>query len=246
MKVCPACTKQNEDAAVFCSGCGASFQQAGATGAVPPVALAPQTSGMAVASLIFGLLFFIFPAAVVAVILGHISSSQIRKSAGRLKGAGMSLAGMILGYVGIAFIPIILIIAAIAIPNLLKARMAANEASAVGSLRVIATAVEVYKEEYQRYPSGLSALGPPRSGQSANADGAGLIDGMLMNGSKNGYEFVYQPVSSHGDSVFDGFDVTANPINPGATGQRHFHLDERMEIRVEKSGPAGRDSPALE
>jgi type II secretory pathway pseudopilin PulG len=192
------------------------------------------------------LLFFIFPAAVVAVILGHISSSQIRKSAGRLKGAGMSLAGMILGYVGIAFIPIILIIAAIAIPNLLKARMAANEATAVGSLRTIATASITYQDEYHGYPSGLSALGPPLSGQTANADGADLIDDMLMSGSKSGYSFTYRPVSSHSDGVFDGFDANADPITPGATGNRHFHVDESGVIRAETSAPAGRDSPPLE
>ena len=117
MKVCPACTKENEDAAAFCGNCGAQFSPAAF---VTPQAPAPQpalqqspapqhgpqeTSGLAIASLICGFLFFIFPAAVLAVVFGHISSSQIRKSAGRLKGAGMSLAGMILGYVGIALHP---------------------------------------------------------------------------------------------------------------------------------------------
>ena len=52
-------------------------------------------------------------------------------------GDGMAIAGLVLGYIGFAAIPFILIIAAIAIPNLLRARMAANEASAVGSLRTI-------------------------------------------------------------------------------------------------------------
>jgi type IV pilus assembly protein PilA len=243
MKVCPTCTKPNEDAAAFCSGCGAGLPAA-AVGPAQPVA--QETSGMAVASLIFGLLFFIFPAAVVAVILGHISNSQIRKSAGRLKGAGMSLAGMVLGYVGIAFIPIILILAAIAIPNLLRARMAANEASAVANLRDIATAALNYQDAYHGYPAGLSALGPPLGGQTANADGADLIDALLTSGSKSGYSFQYHPVSSHGDGVFDGFDANADPITPGATGNRHFHVDESVVIRVETSRPAGRDSPALQ
>jgi type IV pilus assembly protein PilA len=243
MKVCPTCQKANEDAAAFCNGCGTNLSIA-VTNTPAPVG-AQETSGMAVASLIFGLLFFFFPAAVAAVILGHISNSQIRKSAGRLKGAGMSLAGMILGYVGIAFIPIILIIAAIAIPNLLRARMAANEAAAVHNLRNIATAAVNYQSAYNTYPPGLSALGPPVNGQAPDADGAGLIDGMLMRGSESGYEFIYQPVSSHGDKVFDGFDLTANPINPGTTGNRHFHVDETLVITVERDKPAGRDSPPL-
>jgi len=244
MKVCPTCGKANEDAAAFCNGCGTNLSLAATTTPVP--AGAQKTSGMAVASLIFGLLFFIFPAAVLAVVLGHVSNSQIRKSAGRLKGAGMSLAGMILGYVGIAFIPIILIIAAIAIPNLVKVKMTANEATAVYNLRNIATAAVKYQNAYDTYPPGLSALGPPLRGKAPDADGAGLINGMLMRGSESGYEFIYQPLSSHNDGVFDRFDLTANPITPGATGTRHFHVDETLVISVERDKPAGRDSPPLD
>jgi hypothetical protein len=207
---------------------------------------AQETSGLAIASMICGFLFFIFPAAVLAVVFGHISNSQIRKSAGRIKGAGMALAGMILGYVGIAFIPIILIIAAIAIPNLLKSKMMANEASAAGDLRRIAVAAIAYQDQYHGYPSGLSALGPPLAGHGPDADGADLIDGMLMSGSKSGYMFEYHPVSSHNDGVIDGFDANADPITPGATGTRHFHIDESAIIRVEKSGRASRDSPPIE
>ena len=258
MKICPACTKANEDAAAFCSNCGAQFS---ASASVPPQSPAPQpafqqppapqygpqeTSGLAIASLICGFLFFIFPAAVLAVVFGHISSSQIRKSAGRLKGAGMSLAGMILGYVGIAFIPIILIIAAIAIPNLLRVRMAANEASAISSLRDISRAAIQFQDTYHDYPSGLSALGPPLDGHGPDADGADLIDGQLMNGSRDGYMFEYHPVSSHGDGVIDGFDINADPITPGSTGARHFHTDESDVIRFEMSARAGSESPPLE
>src|SRR5437879_12596996 len=90
----------------------------------------------AIASLICCILFFFLPSAIVAIIMGHLSLSDIRRSAGRLGGRGMAIAGLVLGYTGLAIIPV-LIIAAIAIPNLLRARMAANEASAVGSLRTI-------------------------------------------------------------------------------------------------------------
>jgi hypothetical protein len=69
---------------------------------------APQTSGMAVASLITGL-FGISP---VAIILGHIALSQIKKSGGQLTGFGLALAGTILGYVGIA---VILLLTAISV-----------------------------------------------------------------------------------------------------------------------------------
>ena len=252
MNVCPACAKANEDRAAFCIQCGASLPETAYIPAQPvqqPVMQQPavqETSGLAIASMICGFLFFIFPAAVLAIIFGHISNSQIRKSAGRLKGAGMSLVGMILGYVGIAFIPIILIIAAIAIPNLLKSKILANEASAAATLRNIAVAAITYQDQYHGYPSGLSALGPPLAGHGADADGADLIDASLMSGSRNGYLFQYHPVSSRNDGVIDGFDVNADPINPGATGTRHFHIDESAVIRVEKSAPASRDSPPIQ
>lgn len=252
MNVCPACTKANEDRAAFCIQCGASLP---ATAYIPsqPSTQQPamqqlvvqETSGLAIASMICGLLFFIFPAAVLAVAFGHISSSQIRKSVGRLKGAGMSLAGMILGYAGIALAAIILIIAALVIPNLAHEKIIVNESIAAGSLRAIATAAIEYQDSYHGDPSGLSALGPPLAGHGPDADGAGLVARRLMSGSRDGYMFQYHPVSSHNDGVIDGFDINADPITPGATGTRHFHIDESGEIRFEMSAPAGRNSPRL-
>ncbi len=253
MKVCPACAIANEDAAAFCNQCGANLP---ATAYVPPQTAAqqpamqqvraPETSGLAIASLISGFLFFIFPAGVLAVVFGHVARSQIRKSAGRLKGAGIALAGLILGYAGIALVVVILLIAAFAIPNLTRPAKAANEASAVSGLRDISRAAIQYQGLYHGYPSGLSALGPPLAGNGPDADGAGLIDRWLLSGSRNGYTFQYHPVSSHNDGVIDGFDVNADPITPGTTGTRHFHIDESGVIHFERSAQAGRNSPPIE
>ncbi len=242
MKICPSCTKANEDTAAFCSGCGTNMTAVTGSLAHPAE---QKTSGMAVASLIFGIFFFIFPAAVMAIVLGHISHSQIKKSAGRLAGAGMSLAGMILGYAGVAFIPFILIIAAIAIPNLLRARMAANEAAAVGNLRTAMTASMTYYGQYNSYPPSLEALGPPPAGQPASADAAGLIGAQLLEGVRSGYVITYEQTKGTGASG-GGFDINADPFKPNNTGIRHFHADETGVIRVDSSGPADRDSPELE
>jgi len=95
---------------------------------------------MAIASLIFGFFFVFFPLSIPAIVFGHIALSQIKRSAGRLGGRGLAIAGLVMGYLGIAMIPLILIIAAIAIPNLLRARIAANEASAATTVRSINTA----------------------------------------------------------------------------------------------------------
>src|SRR3974390_3151776 len=86
-------------------------------------------------------------------------------------------------------VAIILIIAAIAIPNLLRSRMAANEASAVGSLRTINTAAVTYSTTYGiGYPAALSNLGPAATASSTTAD---LVDSVLSSGIKSGYSFTY-------------------------------------------------------
>jgi hypothetical protein len=111
----------------------------------------PETSGKAIVSLVSGLLFFVPLLLIAAIAFGHLSLSEIRRSAGRLKGEGMAIAGLVVGYLWIVGIPIILIIAAIAIPNLLRARIAANrpriavnEASAVGAARGLMKAEIIY------------------------------------------------------------------------------------------------------
>jgi Domain of unknown function (DUF4190) len=128
-------------------------------GPLPP-GFEPPTSGKAIGSLICGIFCFFLPASLIAVILGHLSLSEIRKSAGRLKGQGLATTGLILGYLGIALIPFLLIIAAIA--NLLRSKMAANEASAVGSLRTLNTAAIRYALQCPDFgfPASVENLGP--------------------------------------------------------------------------------------
>src|SRR3954452_314496 len=85
-------------------------------------------------------------------------------------------------------VAIILIIAAIGIPNLLRSKMAANEASAVGSLRTINTACVAYSTTYGGFPGALTNLGPATPATSTSGD---LIDSVLASASKSGYDFVY-------------------------------------------------------
>ena len=100
-------------------------------------------------------------------------------------------------------VAIILIIAAIAIPNLLKSRMAANQASAVGSLRAIDTAEITYASTYNTgFSPTLAALGPPASG-NGSASAAGMIDSVLAAGSKAGYSFVYAATPDAGGEWTD-------------------------------------------
>lgn len=255
MKYCTFCGEQISDDARICPWCAAdliSGTRATPGSAVPvpgPNVPGPgatgeaQTSGMAIGSLITGIFFFVLPSAIAAVILGHLSRSEIRRSAGRKKGAGMALAGLILGYVGISFIPL-LIIAAIAIPNLLRSRIAANEASAVASIRTINSALILYNSTYGQYPPKLSNLAPPASG-SPSPEAADLIDRVLAGGTKAGYTFHYEAFSTNGTSTLDTYRLTAEPLAVNQTGIRFFFSDQSGVTRYARGERADENSPEL-
>jgi hypothetical protein len=203
------------------------------------------------------------PAAIAAVILGHMSLSEIRKSAGRIGGAGIATAGLVLGYLGIAIIPFVLIIAAIAIPNLLRARIAANEASAVGTLRTINIGAITYSTEYENgFPSSFAIFGGGPEGSVA-CDHAGLVDDTLVRTHrKSGYIFTYSPKLSDdlASSAVSGaaqskgctspgvpaFEVIAEPAQPEASGRRTFYTDQTGVIRYSNDGTANAASPPLQ
>ena len=140
MAFCAGCGNSVSAGEKFCRVCGKEIP---ASAVITPAAVPAETSGKAIVSLVCGLFLFAFPLSILAIFFGHISLSEIRKSAGRLTGEGMAIAGLVLGYAGVAVIPI-LIIAAIAIPNLLRARIAANESSAVAVVRRLVAAEAVY------------------------------------------------------------------------------------------------------
>jgi type IV pilus assembly protein PilA len=127
-------------------------------------------------------------------------------------------------------VAIILIIAAIAIPNLVRSKMAANEASAVGSLHAINTAAVAYSTTYGQYPTNLSNLTTSGTASSTAAD---LIDTVLGAGTKGGYTFAYT-VGANNVS----YTVTASPVLLNVTGQRYFYTDQTFVIRANTSGAA--------
>lgn len=91
-------------------------------------------------------------------------------------------------------VAIILIIAAIAIPNFMRSRVAANQASAVSSLRTLNTAEVTYSSTFGGgYSTDMPSLAQPAPGGVATSTAAGLIDSVLAQGAKSGYTFVYSP-----------------------------------------------------
>ena len=229
--LCPACGNNVAPGERFCRVCGrqvfAETTTALRAGSLPAGSSAGsgETSGKAIVSLVSGLFFFFLPASIVAVIFGHLSLSDIRKSAGRLKGDGLAIAGLILGYLGIAFIPIILIIAAIAIPSLLRARIVANESSAVGSVRTLNTAEISYSATHADvgFTCSLSDL-------------SNLIDSKLASGQKSGYVFELSGCTPGEGGAMVKYQVVAYPITQNTSGTRAFCSDESAVIKADPSG----------
>jgi len=137
-------------------------------------------------------------------------------------------------------VAIILIIAAIAIPNLLRARIAANESSAVSSTRTINTAEVSYTTAYPNvgYSTTLANLGPggascPAGGPTSTA--ACLIDNVLSAGNKSGYRFTYTPGAAAG-GLITTYEIDAAPATFNQTGVRGFCSVEDAVIRWVANG----------
>ena len=143
-------------------------------------------------------------------------------------------------------VAIILIIAAIAIPNLLRSRMAANEASAVGSIRTINTAEVTYSTTYPAIGfATLTQLGGVAStcATTATSSLACLIDSTLAGGVKSGYTFA---AAVSGTAPFVQYTATGVPTVVGQSGQRGFYSDQSGVIRYDAAGALPTNaSPAL-
>jgi type IV pilus assembly protein PilA len=142
-------------------------------------------------------------------------------------------------------VAIILIIAAIAIPNLLRARMAANESSAVASLRTINTAEVTYNSTYPTvgFSATLAALGPSAAVPcAATSTTACLIDATLANdgnpagSGKSGFKFAALGATSGASATNVLYYATATPIVLNQTGGRSFCAFEDGVVRLQPTG----------
>lgn len=178
-KTCPACAEQVQQAAQVCRFCGYDFT----TGA-RPVPVAPgggETNGKAIASLVFGILWLFGLGSLLAVILGHMAKKEIDRSEGRQSGRGIAVAGLILGWLGVAgFIGFILLTAGL---------FAATEATIDNTMRSeleitlkkAATAQEVTLTENGQYTASENELL-----EAADFD-LGLADLRVVRADAEGY-----------------------------------------------------------
>jgi prepilin-type N-terminal cleavage/methylation domain-containing protein len=139
-------------------------------------------------------------------------------------------------------VAIILIIAAIAIPNLLRARISANEASAVASLSTMNTACISYNSDYGQYPPLQTSMGPANGGTPLYTE-ADLLDSVLgvAGAVKSGYTIAYL-VS--GSTPYSAYKINGDPVTQHQTGIRHFFTDQSAVLRANPTAVATvSDSP---
>ena len=150
----------------------------------------------------------------------------------------MAMAGLILGYTGIALIPVVLIIAAIAIPNFFRAKKFANEVMVMSSLQQLNSAMKKYSFVKNGYPQNLDALDSPLVDP--------VVHSSLTLGRTFGYQFDYRATEDGpGGGENSGYAINANPVKPGATGNRYFYTDQTGIIRGETDSPATANSPPV-
>jgi type IV pilus assembly protein PilA len=163
----------------------------------------------------------------------------------RTKQKGFSLIELLI------VVAIILIIAAIAIPNLIRSKIAANEASAVASLRTLNTSEVIFSSTYSTASVFATKLTDLGDGGALAACGAGitptatsacLIDNALEQADtvpKSGYKLTYtNPVGAYA--------VKNDPVSVNSTGTRGFYTDQTIVIRAKNPGPgAGPTDPAI-
>src|SRR6266404_2034884 len=244
---CSKCGAQIDDQAQFCPQCGTTSPvmaqppapPPGPPTQQPPYAVSgqyvpqytppPPTDGKATASLVLGILSVICfgaLAGIPAIILGHVSRSNIQKSGGKVKGEGLALAGLIMGYFSLVIS--LLFITAVTIPSLLRARQSANEAAAAATVRTLSTTEMTYSVTYpdQGYAPNLATLGPGSQSSTSctpSPTHACLIDAALGCSSstwcvKNQYKY---GVVGVGSPKLDDYVITATPLNSSA-GSRSF------------------------
>ena len=138
-KYCSKCGAKNFADAKFCEQCGAPFAVSQTQTQMQQTVVA-KTSGKAVASFVLSILWLFWIGSIIAIIFGHIARAEIKNSGGRLKGAGLALAGLIIGYFMLALLPLG-IFSAVALPKFVSVRDDAQIAKAHSDILTLRGAI---------------------------------------------------------------------------------------------------------
>ena len=198
---------------------------------------APQKrrEGHAIASLALGIAGFctfglFMLGSIVGTVLGIVALNREKREPAKYGGRGMAIAGIVLNVTSMVMIVPLGIIAAIAIPNLLAARAAANEASAINTIRLLSAAEDTYSH----------TVGDGEFGELADLARNGLVNAELLGGVRNGYRFTL--VNNGSD-----FEVSATPVSESHGRRSFFYSSDDGEIRARFGRlPATADDPPLD
>ena len=195
--------------------------------------------GLSIFALVLGIINFctfgiLGVGAIIGSIVGWIAMRRAKQEPWLYGGHGMAIAGFVMSIVTLVSIVPVAIIAAIAIPNLLASRRAANEGSAIYSLRQISSAQATYQGNFGKFAT-LNELAEQN-----------LIDTKLATGTKNGYRFAVE-ITTDEDNL-EGFVVTGVPVTYQSSGRRSFYVDETLILRAADAsgGPASKYDQPLE
>jgi type II secretory pathway pseudopilin PulG len=231
---CPQCKLTHWDSDEVCKRCGSALHEISPLANEQAFTSAPyqyqpvqttfqqnlpgqQKMGLAIASMVLGFLGCFPP---LGLIFGIVALRRSNRSPQEYGGYGFAVAGIVLNSIGLLIIPFFaLLVASIAVPNLVAARNAANEAAAISSLRTLQAAEITY----------AATTGQGSCGQIAALSDAGLIDSALASGKKHGYRF---------DIVFvknRGCDAYATPLT-GNSGRSFYLSNEGLLRGADKRG----------
>lgn len=179
-----------------------------------------KTLGIAIASLVLGCLFIIpllgILCSIAALILGIIALIKISKNKDTLQGSGLAIAGIVLGGIGIILLPIIAILAAIAIPNFLRARMSANDNVTTAEVKVISAALETYAADNQgKYPTSEN-----EAIKSANPY---FVKSYKSEEGVYGHKYSF----TLGEA---GYEINAVPVSCGVTANKIITVKTKGEV----------------
>lgn len=208
----------------------------------------PLRKGLAVTSLVLGILSLftlglLGVGAAIGLILGIVALVRVKKQPTVYTGQGMAIAGVVTNGLGCLMFPIVGILAAIAIPSLLRARVSANEASAIGDVRTVISAEMAYESAAGTYGPPECLVAPSATGCITGypATGPTFLDARVGSlTTRTGYVRAFVPgaplTTPLSPSGIATFCYSAVPATAGQTGIRSFAGDQTGRICQDPTG----------
>ncbi|MGP0017674.1 MAG: DUF4190 domain-containing protein [Candidatus Sulfotelmatobacter sp.] len=233
---CLGCGNGMAEGERFCGVCGRDALAASTGRAVDPAVafgLPPETSGKAIFSLVSGVLFIILPFSLAAVIFGHLSLSEIRNSGGRLTGKGLAIAGLVLGYLGVAGTLGLILWSGFYVRQ--REKSVAQKVKVVNYENPVVAAVRSLNMAEIAYQQGHREAGYTCSLSELKA--AWGLSNDLAHGQQNGYIFELKGCAAvKANGPIAKYQVVAYPAAANKTGTAAFCSNESDLIKVARNG----------